>query len=126
MKQRETIYGQILAKANHYQAVPDKATGGSRIILDEAYRRYAQNFKQQCKVYKDRLIDAPFILYVHVWHSSNRFDLDNSLKSLLDLLQDVRAITDDNLCIGIQAVKHIDKQRPRIEYCIYETQPRLF
>ena len=126
MKERETIYGQILAKANHYQVVPDKTNSGSRIILDEAYKCYQRSFIQQCRVYKDRLIDAPFILHVHVWHSSSRFDLDNSLKSLLDLLQDVRAIKDDNLCIGIQAVKHVDRQHPRIEYCIFETQPKLF
>ena len=126
MKERETIIGQIPGKTNHYMSVPDKATGGSRIILDEAYRSYQRSFIQQCKIYKDKLIDAPFILHVHVWHSNNRFDLDNSLKSLLDLLQDVRAIKDDNLCIGIQAVKHVDPQRPRIEFCIFETQPRLF
>lgn len=123
---REVINGQILAKANHYQAVPDTATGGSRIILDEAFRRYAQSFKQQCHIYAGRGIDRPFLLFCHVWHSNRRFDLDNSLKTLLDLLQDVGAITDDNLCIGIQAVKHVDPQNPRVEFAIGETEPRLF
>lgn len=123
---REVIHGQILAKANHYQAVPDTATGGSRIILDEAFRAYAKSFRQQCHIYKDRGIDRPFILFCHVWHSHKRFDLDNSLKTLLDLLQDVKAISDDNLCICIQAVKHIDPQNPRVEFAIGETEPRLF
>ena len=124
--EKETIYGQILAKANHYLAVPDNASGGRRIILDEAYKAYQRSFVKQCRKYRDRQIDKPFILHVHVWHSNNRFDLDNSLKSLLDLLQDVGAITDDNLCIAIQAVKHIDRQRPRVEFAIAETQPRIF
>lgn len=124
--ERETIFGQILAKANHYLAVPDNASGGRRIILDEAFKQYARSFAEQCHIYKNRKIDKPFLLHVHVWHSSHKFDLDNSLKSLLDLLQDVGAITDDNLCIGIQAVKHVDRQRPRVEFAIAETQPRLF
>lgn len=123
---RETISGQILAKANHYLAVPDTATGGRRIILDEAFRRYASSFKQQCHIYAYRGIDRPFYLHVHVWHSSPKFDLDNSLKTLLDLLQDVKAIADDNLCIGILAVKHVDRQRPRVEFAITETEARLF
>lgn len=123
---REVIYGQILAKANHYMAVPDTAIGGRRIILDEAYKAYQKSFIQQCHLYKDRGIDRPFLLFCHVWHGNRRFDLDNSLKTLLDLLQDVGAITDDNLCIGIQAVKHVDPQNPRVEFAIGELEPRLF
>ena len=126
MMERETIYGQILAKANHYLAVPDTATGGRRIILDEAFRQYANSFKQQCHIYANRNIDRPFVLHVHVWHGNSRFDLDNSLKTLLDLLQDVGAIKNDNLCIAIQATKHIDPVRPRIEFALAETEPRIF
>lgn len=123
---REIVYGQILAKANHYQVGLNKGTGERHIILDEAFREYARSFREQCHIYAQRGIDRPFILFCHVWHSNRRFDLDNSLKTLLDLLQDVGAITDDNLCIGIQAVKHIDPIRPRIEFAIGELEPRLF
>ena len=123
---REIIHGQILAKANHYQAVPDTANGGRRIILDEAFRAYAKSFKEQCHIYKDRGIDRPFFFFFFVWYSSSRFDLDNSLKTLLDLLQDVGAIKDDNLCIEIHSCKHLDPVRPRIEFAIAETEPRLF
>ena len=35
----EIIHGQIVAKANHYQAVPGKA-GERRIIKDEVIRAY--------------------------------------------------------------------------------------
>ena len=35
----ETIYGQVIAKANHYQAVPGKF-GTKRIIKDEKIRTY--------------------------------------------------------------------------------------
>ena len=44
----ETIYGQIVAKANHYMSVPGKG-GAKRIIKDEVIRAYERNFIKQCK-----------------------------------------------------------------------------
>lgn len=82
----EVIHGQIVAKANHYQAVPGKF-GKKRIIKDEAIRAYEYSFIEQCKVYRNRRIATRFRLFVRVWHSSVKFDLDNSLKTLLDCLQ---------------------------------------
>ena len=98
----ETIYGQIIAKANHYQAVPGKF-GAKRIIKDEKIRAYEKSFMQQCRVYRNKGISSRFRLFVRVYHSSVRFDLDNSLKTLLDCLQMVGAITDDKLCFQIEA-----------------------
>lgn len=82
----EVIHGQIIAKANHYQAVPGKG-GTKRIIKDEVIRTYEHSFMEQCRVYRNRHIASRFRLFVRVWHSSIRFDLDNSLKTLLDCLQ---------------------------------------
>ncbi len=124
-RKRETITGQIIAKANHYKIVPD-AHEGKRLILDDAYKHYAQNFYKQCVIYRDRQINRPFRLYADVYQRSMAYDLDNSLKSLLDLLQDVRAITDDNRCVGIVANKHIDRQNPRVTFEIEEIEPTIF
>lgn len=123
----EVIQGQIIAKANHYQAVPGKF-GQKRIIKDEIIRAYERSFMEQCKVYRNRRISNRFRLFVRVWHSSERFDLDNSLKTLLDCLQMVGAIIDDKLCYQIEAEKHLDKYHPRIEYAILEVneQKQLF
>lgn len=115
----EVIHGQIIAKANHYQAVPGKF-GKKRIIKDEVIRAYERSFIEQCEVYRNKRISSRFRLFVRVYHSSVRFDLDNSLKTLLDCLQSVNAITDDNLCFQIEAEKHIDKYHPRIEFAILE------
>lgn len=115
----ETIHGQIIAKANHYQAVPGK-NGTKRIIKDEKIREYERSFIAQCKTYKNKRISSRFRLFVRVFHSSVRFDLDNSLKTLLDCLQSVNAITDDNLCYQIEAEKRIDKYHPRIEFALLE------
>lgn len=123
----EVIHGQIIAKANHYQAVPGKF-GAKRIIKDEKIRAYEKSFMQQCKIYRNKGISSRFRLFVRVFHSSVRFDLDNSLKTLLDCLQMVGAITDDKLCFQIEAEKKIDRYHPRIEFAILEVneQKQLF
>ena len=123
----ETIHGQIIAKSNHYMSVPGKS-GERRIIKDEAIRAYERSFMEQCVKYRNRRISSRFRLFVRVWHSSVRFDLDNSLKTLLDCLQMAGAITDDKLCFQIEAEKRIDKYRPRIEFALLEVneQKKLF
>lgn len=123
----EVIHGQIIAKANHYQAVPGKS-GMKRIIKDDKIRAYERSFMQQCRVYRNKGISSRFRLFVRVWHSSLRFDLDNSLKTLLDCLQMVGAIKDDKLCFQIEAEKRIDRYHPRIEFALLEVneQKRIF
>lgn len=123
----EIIRGQIIAKANHYQAVPGR-NGEKRIIKDEKIRAYERSFMEQCRIYRNRRISSRFRLFVRVWHSSVRFDLDNSLKTLLDCLQMVDAITDDKLCFQIEAEKKIDKYHPRVEFALLEVneQKQLF
>lgn len=123
----EVIHGQIIAKANHYQAVPGK-NGEKRIIKDKKIRAYERNFMEQCTKYRNRHISSRFRLFVRVWHSSVCFDLDNSLKILLDCLQMVGAIADDKLCFQIEAGKRIDKYHPRVEFALLEVneQKQLF
>ena len=123
----EVIRGQIVGKSNHYQAVPGRG-GTKRIIKDGKIRAYEHSFMQQCRIYRNRGISSRFRLFVRVFHSSVRFDLDNSLKTLLDCLQMVGAITDDKLCFQIEAEKRIDKYDPRVEFGILEVneQKQLF
>lgn len=121
----ETIYGQVVSKANNYKVGNDKH-GGRYIIKSEEIRAYERSFIEQCQVYKDRKINCRFILYAVVYESSVRYDLDNALKTILDCLQMVGAITDDNLCCKIIAEKRIDKQRPRVVFAIQEQEPNLF
>lgn len=127
MMEIEVIHGQIIAKANHYQAVPGKG-GIRRIIKDEKTRAYERNFMKQCQIYRNKRISSRFRLFVRVFHSSVRFDLDNSLKTLLDCLEMAGAITDDKLCFQIEAEKKIDKYHPRVEFAILEVneQKQIF
>ena len=121
----ETIYGQVVSKANSYMTVPDSA-GGRRIIKNEQIRAYERSFLDQCRIYRGKGISRPFRLHVTVFESSNAYDIDNALKTILDCLQYAGAIANDNLCIGISATKKIDRRRPRVVYGIEETEPTLF
>lgn len=121
----ETIYGQIVSKANNYE-VGNNKHGKRFIIKSERLRDYERLFIQQCKVYKNRMINCRFCLHVKVFESSTRYDLDNALKTLLDCLQMVGAITNDNLCTKIVAEKHHDQNKPRVIFALEEYEPRLF
>lgn len=73
----------------------------------------------QCAI-RDKLVDKRFRLDIDVYYSSDRPDLDNALKVVLDCLQSCKAIKNDRLCAEIHARKLIDKDRPRIEFEITE------
>lgn len=124
----ETIRGQIIAKANNYLAVPDKTTGGRRIIKNDKVRAYERSFANQCRIYAGQKINRPFGLVVAIYYQRNVYDLDNSLKTLLDCLQYVGAITDDKLCTRIVADKLVDPYNPRVEFSIIADPepPNLF
>ena len=124
MIEREMILGQVVAKVNNYKAVPDKC-GGKRIIKSDAVRKYEREFARQCRIYRNRQINGQFKLMIAVYQSSVRHDLDNSIKTVLDCLQQVRAITNDSLCYSIIAEKRIDRRNPRIVFAIEEFEPRL-
>lgn len=121
----ETIFGKVVGKANNYQAVPD-GQGGRRIIKNKAVRDYERSFCRQCELYRDAGIDDVFTFHIKVYLPSMACDLDNAIKTVLDCLQYVHAITDDNKCMKIDAEKHIDGRRPRIEFAIEQVAPLLF
>lgn len=121
----EIIRGQCISKSNGYVAVPDTATGGRRIIKSDKVRNYERSFEKQCVIYRDRYIDKPFIFHLVVYESSWAFDLDGAFKILLDKLQDVHAITNDNLCVEIKARKVLDPANPRVAFALQEVEPRL-
>lgn len=120
----ETIYGQVIGKANNYMVVPGGS--GKRLIKNEKIREYERLFASQCKIYRNKRISSRFQLSVHVYNTSDRHDLDNALKTICDCLQYVGAITDDNLCSKIVAEKSIDRRNPRVEFMIVEEQLNLF
>lgn len=121
---REVIFGEVVAKANHYQAVPD-GKGGKRIIKDKAIRAYEKEFCRQVVKYRHKNISSRFVLHVEVYYCNSQHDLDNSLKTILDCLQYSHAISNDVYCVAIHAEKHRDTKKPRVVFAIEEKEPTL-
>ena len=110
----QTIYGNCPSKSNCYKVVT--INGHSSLSKTKALKAYEETFFIQCDKYRNANISTYFELYIRVYYPSQRSDLDNSLKVVLDCLQRVEAITNDNKCVKIVADKFLDKERPRIEF----------
>jgi len=119
---KQVILGNTPSKSNCYKIIALKGKGGKlhgSLAKTEALKRYEDNFFIQCNHYrKKETITGYFEFYVDVFYPSQRSDLDNSLKIILDCLQSkkVAAIKNDNKCVKIVAHKYLDKNNPRIEF----------
>ena len=107
-----TIQGQVPSKSNSYRIVTIRGHGS--LAKTSALKEYEKSFFMQCGKLRDRMIEGLFELYIDVYYSSMRPDLDNSLKIILDCLQSVKAIKNDNQCVTITARKFVDKDNPRV------------
>lgn len=108
-----TIPGCPPAKSNTYRIV--KVGGHSSLTKTKALLTYEQAFYWH-NFARGLDIRTPFTFEVRVFFPSVRNDLDNSLKVLLDCLQQCRTIRNDNLCCRIVAEKFVDKAAPRVEF----------
>lgn len=113
---RQIIYGDIPSKSNSYKIVK---AGFHRLGKTKAVKDYEQRFFLQCSLRKAN-ISHRFRIDVDCYNSSDRRDLDNSFKLLLDCLQQCNAIKNDRLCVEIHARKFVDKANPRVEFTITE------
>lgn len=107
------IRGQIPSKSNCYRIV--NINGRAKLAKQKVLTEYEKIFYIQCPE-RGRMVDGFFKLIAKIYYSSNRPDLDNSLKILLDCLQLTNTIKNDRYCVHIDIQKFIDKKEPRIEY----------
>lgn len=114
---KETIFGQILSKKNHYFIGTDRDGKKPRIVKSKKIKDYEKSFLSQCTLYKDKRIDVPFILYLAVYNRHNLFDIDGAVTTTLDCLEMANAITNDNLCIKVISEKRLC-DNPKIIYAI--------
>lgn len=121
MKQKviitEVILGNTPSKSNCYKIINIK--GHSSLGKTKALKQYEDSFFIQCKS-RNAMIDGYFELYLKVFYPTQKSDLDNSLKVVLDSLQKTKTIKNDNKCVKIVAEKYLDKINPRIEFEIKE------
>lgn len=110
------ILGNTPSKSNCYKII--KLGKHSSLAKTPALKKYEDNFYMQVGKYRGAMIDEFFEFEIDVYYPSNRADLDNSLKVVLDCLQRSKVIKNDNKCTKIVARKFIDKNNPRIEFTI--------
>lgn len=107
------IRGQIPSKSNCYKIV--SLNGRAGLAKQKCLKEYEKSFYIQCPE-RGRNVQGFFTLRAKVYYSSNRPDLDNSLKILLDCLQQTGTIKNDRYCVKIDIEKIIDRKDPRVEY----------
>lgn len=121
---KQVIFGNIPSKSNCYRVVSlyNSKTGKTHSSLGKtaSLTKYERDFYIQCNHYRNKGIEGYFELHVDVFYPSQRSDIDNSLKCLLDCLQKVKAIKNDNKCVKIVANKYLDRTNPRIEFELIE------
>lgn len=115
---KQIIYGQVPSKSNCYKIVT--VNGHGSIAKQQALKDYEKSFYLQCNVYRNMNIKGLFELEINVYNQSQRPDLDNAFKVILDSVQACRAISNDRNCVKIVAQKFVDKKNPRIEFEIKE------
>jgi Holliday junction resolvase RusA-like endonuclease len=108
-----TIKGNTPSKSNCYMIAH------KRLIKTKRLKDYEESFYIQLPPELRNIdITSYFEFYVDVFYPSQRADLDNSLKIILDCLQKTKTIRNDNKCVKIVAQKALDKENPRIEFTI--------
>lgn len=120
---KQVILGNVPSKSNCYKIItfrskdPEKPSHAS-LGKTSALLKYEKDFFIQANQYRNLNIDEYFTFEIDVYYPSQRSDLDNSLKVVLDCLQKIGAIKNDNKCTQIIANKFLDKNNPRIEFII--------
>lgn len=114
---RQVIVGQTPSKSNSYIVI--RRDDHSSLGKSDALIRYERQFFMQCSL-RRKGITSRFKLTVDVFFRSDRSDLDNAMKIILDCLQGCGAIKNDRQCVELHARKFIDKKNPRIEFEIEE------
>ena len=108
-----TILGQVPSKSNGYKIANNRLYKSKELI------EYENKFKWLLALANGKPsepIKDKFSIEIFVYFQSNRSDLDNSAKIILDCLQNCNVIENDRLCHRLLMYKFIDKENPRIEF----------
>lgn len=119
--ERITILGNTPSKSNCYKVI--KINGVGSLGKTGRLKQYEKDFFIQIPPKYRRLdITGYFEFEIDVFYPSQRADLDNSLKVVLDCLQKAKVIRNDNKCVRIVANKALDKNNPRVEFVIKKVE----
>jgi len=110
-----TIKGQVPSKSNGYRIA------NNRLFKSKELKEFEESFAWQSAKALNEFNDK-FGITMKVYFQSNRSDLDNAAKVILDCLQTSGIIKNDRNCWQLQMTKEIDKLNPRVEIFIYEIE----
>ena len=122
----QTILGKVPSKSNCYKIItkmnPKTKKYHGSLAKADVLNEYENKFFIQCNHYRNKSpIKGYFEIHLKVYYPTERADIDNALKIILDCLQHkCRAIVNDNKCVKIIAEKYLDKVNPRIEFKLTE------
>lgn len=114
----QIVLGNVPSKSNCYKIIT--INGHPSLGKTSDLKKYEEMFFIQCHKYRNANIEGYFEFHMKVFYQSQRSDLDNSLKVVLDCLQKIKAIKNDNRCVKLVIDKFLDKDLPRIEFEIIE------
>lgn len=109
------ITGVVPSKSNCYKL--GIRHGKAMMYKSPALVAYEQSFFIKCPL-RNMNYGGYFELTMDVYYPSERADLDNALKIVLDCLQACKAIKNDRKCVQIITRKFKDEDKPRIELAI--------
>lgn len=113
--EKQVIRGKAPSKSNCYRII--NLHGHSSLAKQKVLKQYEESFFMQCGL-RDMMITDMFKLHLNVYYENLRPDIDNSLKIILDCLQQCKAIKNDRQCVEVHVRKLVDKVDPRIEFVI--------
>ena len=114
-----TIRGAVPSKSNCYIIIKTKDHGS--LAKRKNLKDYEKMFFLQVPAFcRGLLLTGLLRAKIAIYYTSNRLDLDNSAKIVLDCLQASKVIKNDNQVVDLHMTKHIDKESPRAQIEIEE------
>lgn len=119
------IYGPPASKKNSMQIVQNKATGRWFITQHTRYKKYERDALRQLLRHGNLKFDTPVRVVCEYYVSDRRRrDLVNLLAATHDILEKSAIIKNDDLIVSVNGsrIVGVDKQAPRVEITISETE----
>ena len=94
--------------------------GKAYLFTPQEIKQYAKDLHQSALAGGEAPFSGPVRVDVHAYFGScRRKDIQNTLKTLCDSLQEA-SYDDDTQIVELHAYKWLDREDPRIEICIEE------
>ena len=113
------VYGSVPSKSNSYKL--GVKNGKPIMFKSKMLTQYEKNFYLQTPATaRDKMLSGLLAVYLNGYYTSNRLDLDNSAKILLDCMEAAKIFKNDNQVTSLFMNKFVDNINPRVEIAVME------